>query len=417
MTAIAHMSLASETATNRGSLGGQRQEADACSGRAQESLTELAESGNAEAMRLMAQIAKQQDDKEALRGWYERAAAQGDGSSMVALARLALEQGDQASAEEWARKATHSTDEYVWFELGQLATHRDDKREWLEKAASAGVVQAMDELGLNQWLFDDDNSAVAWRERAEAHVGSNSAVIDAAWLMSNGTYEEARAALLKILAAGDHATAFELLRDLETEHEHLEEALAWGRKAAAAGGPSAVLALAPLEFEAGNREEARRLLLQVQQFAEAQYMLGQIALDEGDPSAIAWLERAADQHHGAALVLLAEIAGEAGDTARARALWERAALEGGEHEVTLRLGHEAYLNGDREGARRWFEYAATDYVTVALHNLLVMAQQDGDTFAGTSDEVDRWRNDLEVQLELEGEEMDGVLDHPHCIRS
>ncbi|MEU9111036.1 tetratricopeptide repeat protein [Streptomyces sp. NPDC048483] len=234
--------------------------------------------------------------------------------------------GEIALAEQWYLKAAEGGDEMAQWNLGLLYKRRrrlDEAYTWIERSEHEGYEEQLEHLDElreepdNVLAPEDESRLLALRPRAEA---------------------------------GDAEAATELA-DLLAHKRDLPEAIAWYKRAFAAGHAGAGLALGRMLKGMGTRPE--RLLDHYRPAAEnpelapeATDELGQLYLDMDDKTgAERWLRRAARLGSGPAAWWCAERSDDYGDKQEAVRLWRQAAEEG--HGMpAFKAGRALFLRGD-----------------------------------------------------------------------
>ncbi|MDX3839614.1 tetratricopeptide repeat protein [Streptomyces europaeiscabiei] len=189
--------------------------------------------------------------------------------------------------------------------------------------------------------------------------------------------------------AADHGSTSALvgLAVLSEEAGDREGAEALARRAADHGDTRALFRLAELREEAGDREGAEALYRQAVDCGDtrALFRLAELREEAGDrEGAEALARRAADHGHTEALFRdtralfrLAELREEAGDREGAEAL-ARQAADHGNAAALYRLAMMRGEAGDREGAADLLRQAAEHGSTAALYRLAEMREEAGE---------------------------------------
>ncbi|WP_405673353.1 helix-turn-helix domain-containing protein [Streptomyces canus] len=151
-------------------------------------------------------------------------------------------------------------------------------------------------------------------------------------------------------------------------------------RAADHGSTNALVRLAAIREEAGDREDAETLFQQAADHGDTEALVRLAAIREeaGDREGAETLTRqAADHGDTEALVPLAEIREEAGDLAGAETLYRQAA-DCGDTTALYRLALRREEAGDREGAETLARQAAEHGDTTALVRLVEIREEAGD---------------------------------------
>ncbi|MFF9121140.1 helix-turn-helix domain-containing protein [Streptomyces massasporeus] len=182
-------------------------------------------------------------------------------------------------------------------------------------------------------------------------------------------------------AADQGATeALVRLAELREEAGDRESAVALFRQAADNGDTEALVRLAELREEAGDRESAENLARQAADHGAtwALFRLAELREEAGDRESAENLARQAADHGTVwALLRLAELREKAGDRESAEALF-RQAVDHGDTEDLFRLAVMREEAGDRESAENLARQAADHGATWALFRLAVMREEAGD---------------------------------------
>ncbi|MBL1065655.1 tetratricopeptide repeat protein [Streptomyces sp. 7-21] len=206
--------------------------------------------------------------------WLPLAEA-GDTRAMSDLAELLRARGDLAGADAWLARAADAESDTAMYELGleylrQSPYHRRNAfgtgfaavraRYWFRRAAQAGHVEAMYQLGRLPGRWDGtDEGPETWLRRA-AEAGHARAMTELARRLRRDGDREGAAAWLARAAAALDPEGMHLLAASLRERGDEEAAEAWFAAAAGAGYPRAAHALSALLRARGDAEGAARML-------------------------------------------------------------------------------------------------------------------------------------------------------------
>lgn len=266
-------------------------------------------------------------------------------------------------------------------EAGRQAVEDGDvdlARRRLRRAAAAGLVLAMNDLGIMERSAGDVDEARRWYAMAIA-AGDGQAVYNLGILEgAAGNDAEARRLYEQAARAGE-PKAMNNLGFLEESAGNLAAARDWYEQAAEGGSVRAFDNLAILASQAGDTDGARSWWEQGAAAGDARSArcLGQLDMQAGDvDGARTWLQTGADLGDGPSMFWLGVLANDDGDTAEADDWWTDAA-DHGVAEAHHQLGVRAYDAGDRaEARRRWTVAAEADDVESA-YLLGILDDQEG----------------------------------------
>ena len=172
-----------------------------------------------------------------------------------------MKEGNKEKAKEWYEKAASKGVAEAMNDLGILYDNEGDKekaKEWYEKAASKGVVEAMNDLGI---LYDnegDKEKAKEWYEKSAAR-GNTDAMYNLGLLYDNEGYKVKAKEWYEKSALKGNAYAMNnlgLLYDNEGDKEKAKELY---EKSVARGNTDAMYNLGVLYDNEGDKEEAKEL--------------------------------------------------------------------------------------------------------------------------------------------------------------
>lgn len=241
-------------------------------------------------------------------------------------------------AEERLRKAAEAGDVAAMTELGftlHLRNRPEEARLWSHKAAQAGDIKAMADLSLLLYRKKELEEAERWC-RPAAEAGVSSAVFGLGHLlMEQKKYREAKNWWQGPAAAGDVDAMFGVSEVFQRQNDSAQ-AEKWCRKAAEAGSLDGIVRLAIIFEKQISDKEIERLL------------------QKADP---------VGQRHANALVLLGELRERQGDESAARACYAMAASFGSyggaanlaklEKERSKNDGADSSLGLDKEELEIW----------------------------------------------------------------
>ena len=302
--------------------------------------------------------AEQRGDLDEAEIWYLRAAEAGEVVAMRNLGFLLRDREDLAGAEKWFRRAAEAGHALAMNSLGLLLNDRGQVAEaeaWYRRAADAGVALAMNNLGS---LFQHHHGDFANAEicyREAADAGEAIAMRNLACLLRDREDPAEAEGWFRKAADAGHAPAMNDLGILLENQGDAVKADEWYRKAAEAGS---VLAMRNLACLLRDREDP----------AEA----------EG------WFRKAADAGHAPAMNDLGLLLKERGEPVDAEA-WFRQAADGGDGHAMHNLGLLIEDQGDPVEAEVWFRRAA-GAGNVAAMNLLANNLVERDDFT----EAETW---------------------------
>ncbi|MFD8079165.1 helix-turn-helix domain-containing protein [Streptomyces sp. NPDC059718] len=296
-----------------------------------------AATGDANALRWLAELREETGDQAGAEVLFQQAADAGDGVALRRLAGRRNEAGDRAGAEALLRRAADAGEGFVLELVAQWRKEAGDQagaESLLQQAADAGDSYA---LGLRAlWRKETGDQAgaeVLFQQAAERAAAASDA--DALrwlgqWREEAGDQAGAEALFQQAADAGDDYT-LRRLAVMRKEAGDLEGAEALVQRAANAGLTFAFRWLAAAREEAGDREGAEALFQQAADAGDyiALRRLAAAREEAGDrEGAEALFQRAADAGYTFALCLLAQRREQAGDLAGAEAVLQRAADAG-----------------------------------------------------------------------------------------
>ncbi|MEU0490358.1 Clp protease N-terminal domain-containing protein [Nocardiopsis sp. NPDC006139] len=338
-------------------------------------LRKSAESGNSEAMSYLGALLNKRRIADEAEAWWQRAAAENEPRAMNSLGVLSEEQGKSSEAESWYRKAVKNGSLIAVLNLGELLARRGDAEEaeqWFRIAAMSGNAYAMAELGA---LLEDQSEfteAQSWLHRAADHGDTRAMKRLAGMHERRGEYEKAGAWWRRAAENGDPGSLVGL-GILEEARGNIREARKWYRKAAKKGLGDArrnlvfrIFLLFPARLRALVQRSLKKHKMEELWNAEA---------ERGDADAMAklgalkatrwwnkdeaefWLRRAAEHGHTRAMITLADLLTEHGDTTEAEFLYRKAA-EAGDRDAMMSLGHLFGKKNDEKESEHWYQRAS-----------------------------------------------------------
>ena len=172
-----------------------------------------------------------------------------------------MKEGNKEKAKEWYEKAASKGVAEAMNDLGILYDNEGDKekaKEWYEKAASKGVVEAMNDLGI---LYDNEGDKAKAKELYEksAARGNTDAMYNLGLLYDNEGYKVKAKEWYEKSALKGNAYAMNNLGLLYDNEGDKEKAKEWYEKSVARGNTDAMYNLGVLYDNEGDKEEAKEL--------------------------------------------------------------------------------------------------------------------------------------------------------------
>ncbi len=269
----------------------------------------------------------------------------------------------------------------VGYQAMMLYDHPDIAERAWDKAATAGVTAAMNNLGVLLEKRGEIAEAERWYRQAASTGNADTMTNLGMLLQRRGEITEAERWHRQAADAGNTRAMTNLGVLLAQERGEITEAERWHRQAADAGNTDAMANLgAVLAQERDAVAEAERWFRQAADAGNTRAMtyLGVLLAEERGEitEAERWYRQAADAGHAGAMNNLGLLLEQERDEVTEAERWYRQAADASDTDAMNNLGILAQERGEITEAERWYRQAADAGNTDAMNNLgLLLAQE------------------------------------------
>jgi TPR repeat protein len=339
-------------------------------------------------------------DDQAAQYWIEFLTGTTGTEALWRFGHTTVEAGRLDDALPWFRKAAEAGDVVAMTDLGVALARQGDleaSRAWTRRAAEAGSTTAMLNLAGRLFVDGDTEQARQWAERA-AHTGDATAALGAAWLAAKDQRPDDAIVWARMAAEGGNADGMFALGSMLAERGAMGEAVAWWLRAGSehqhvpsldalltaiggpAGHPETAAALGQLFRDAGRVDQAEQVWRGAADAGDptAAYELGLLlrARDDHD-GALARLRAAAAQGHVEADTALGVMLFDDGQEDEAINLW-RSASSRGSAAAAHNIGHTLVAQDRVEEGRPWLQLGVDRGWTGSMFELGMLRLRAGD---------------------------------------